>query len=1212
MSDGNESGTERWSYLLITFFTALFLGVNVKPFARSSNSPEPQLALKVKPESTAAKKDDAVAKKPYSAWKPLGVFLNEPNFDDPSFPSTSPQFKSYQCTAIVATVPDPYCTEFAHWFDSTVAAIEQALADNHYVLDNFVLPWPHDSAAASEFANVVPPWELYPGALLFRHLKEQQRLCVVFLVGESPTAGIAKPALAAAIDYSAQLQQFDSQLQPIRLLSPYFSGSLASLKAVLASNDDESRYFTIVAGAATGVDVDEFKRFGNVFSFRRTVLLQGALIQNIYDYIRDRDDHGKIAFLHEANTGFGVTLSTLTNKAIEKAIKEATEKAIKEAKDKAEKNDPGGQPPDEDEIARTIKKNSADDVLMLPFPLAVGSLRGQYDHERAIRHGGLPQPTAIGNRVAIPFNESLPFFAKEVQPFFKPMDDVNADLVLARIPSTISREQIRYVGLLATDVRDKIFLASQIRKFCPDVQLFTTASDLLFTHPDYNTDLKGMLIASTYPLFSRNQSWTHPLSVPKRRERLQFASQSDQGCYNATIALLDSGKSGRVRMDYGLPYPDLKSKQQGVQPVCWLSMVGNEELMPLHAIEDYTPDSDKYTPDSDKPLRRKDKSEAPIERLEFSLASVTVVVATCVFCLWRCVIALFAARAQAIEMILEGPSKPRENLKVPRVRSSGQLYRRRGDAYAKQQRWLICCEFGVLFVICSCLALICAIPLCQGLNGSWSDPSKEWVAAGLSLLATCAAALALLLLIEFPFARCFVAGANWFVQDRGENQATGVEVWRTTIALAGVIATVVLCLIVFMIFEFDKRISDVPGEAALFFLRVTDFENGLSPVVPTSIGLLMVWLWAHTHLKRLYEVDCLMIESPLPATVMHVAFSDEELRTLTQGPLHSLTWPQQFCVSGGIVLIGYAIWTRGLPTAELWPFDYLIFSLLTLVLSLIVLTLIEFRKLWKRLHALLVSIAQLPLDNAWKRVPAHVRSLVGGMFDSVRPRLSSFGAVLHHRLLIDLPSDEIAARQKKFLEESQQKNFLEESQPPDNDQRLSASKELIELGDESRHYAGQLAAAWMGDHTAFESSKDTSSRARQLREDFLVTYLILYLSQFMVLLRHYLTFITVASLAVLVAITAYPFQPRTLLLMTISSIILAALIVICLVVYGINTNEVFSRILKTEPDKLSFDRNLMATLVTYVAPLVVIMGFVIANAYTYLISALNPIFRALH
>lgn len=134
------------------------------------------------------------------------------------------------------------------------------------------------------------------------------------------------------------------------------------------------------------------------------------------------------------------------------------------------------------------------------------------------------------------------------------------------------KEKYRYVGLLATDPRDKLYLARLIRQYCPDVALFTVQSDLLYAHPEYNRYLEGMIVGSTYPLFNSNQLWSPPRQGST--QRLQFPRNMAQGAYNATLALLDRGEL----VDYGAPFGSQLGRPQ---PPIWLTVVGHEALWPL-------------------------------------------------------------------------------------------------------------------------------------------------------------------------------------------------------------------------------------------------------------------------------------------------------------------------------------------------------------------------------------------------------------------------------------------------------------------------------------------------------------------------------------------------------------------------------------------------------------------------------------------------------
>jgi hypothetical protein len=88
---------------------------------------------------------------------------------------------------------------------------------------------------------------------------------------------------------------------------------------------------------------------------------------------------------------------------------------------------------------------------------------------------------------------------------FSKRSAVDDELVLENLLRTIHREHARYVGVVATDVEDLIFLVHEIRSNCPNVVVFTTSANLLFAHTDATSELSGMLVFSTYPLFNELQ-----------------------------------------------------------------------------------------------------------------------------------------------------------------------------------------------------------------------------------------------------------------------------------------------------------------------------------------------------------------------------------------------------------------------------------------------------------------------------------------------------------------------------------------------------------------------------------------------------------------------------------------------------------------------------------------------------------------------------------
>ncbi len=123
-------------------------------------------------------------------------------------------------------------------------------------------------------------------------------------------------------------------------------------------------------------------------------------------------------------------------------------------------------------------------------------------------------------------------------PHFLQSRPATADLAMARILEKIKQEEIQAVGIVATDVQDVLFLAKQVRMYAPDVLLFTTESEVLYTHSDLVGYLRGMLVASTYPQSIRVDGWFG--KDVDRPVDLAFPSASSHGVYNATLGQLNA------------------------------------------------------------------------------------------------------------------------------------------------------------------------------------------------------------------------------------------------------------------------------------------------------------------------------------------------------------------------------------------------------------------------------------------------------------------------------------------------------------------------------------------------------------------------------------------------------------------------------------------------------------------------------------------------
>ena len=152
-------------------------------------------------------------------------------------------------------------------------------------------------------------------------------------------------------------------------------------------------------------------------------------------------------------------------------------------------------------------------------------------------------------------------------PQFSTLSVAANDLALSNLMRSLWRGGTRYVGILATDVRDKLFLAERIRRFAPDMVLFTFDDNLLYAHPRYGSVLDGTLVFSSFPLVTESEAWKPLFGGPEDRYRRQFIGEFQQGVYLATEELLAG--------------PATDGDRATPSPYAWISIVGNGSLWPL-------------------------------------------------------------------------------------------------------------------------------------------------------------------------------------------------------------------------------------------------------------------------------------------------------------------------------------------------------------------------------------------------------------------------------------------------------------------------------------------------------------------------------------------------------------------------------------------------------------------------------------------------------
>jgi hypothetical protein len=269
---------------------------------------------------------------------------------------SDPRF-NYDVDSIIAMVPDPIESGLSLKLDDEIDAIQRAAESEGYVLDRYKLPWPTPSEratkgpaakidqsedseptssdAAHSGAEPLAPSE--PGVLLFRD-ESRHRLLVVFIIGETPTSGIHKPALRRALRQACELRSaFASSLPrdecgvncpPISIMGPAFSGSQDSLLYAIhdwrslgsvgyGETNCRNAKIRIISGSATSIDQKLFQNSDNI-DFAATVIPDGAAVNELSKWIQC---HGmgtgngeRVAILSESNTGYGFAVRNALSK----------------------------------------------------------------------------------------------------------------------------------------------------------------------------------------------------------------------------------------------------------------------------------------------------------------------------------------------------------------------------------------------------------------------------------------------------------------------------------------------------------------------------------------------------------------------------------------------------------------------------------------------------------------------------------------------------------------------------------------------------------------------------------------------------------------------------------------------------------------------------------------------------------------------------------
>jgi hypothetical protein len=959
-------------------------------------------------------------------------FLDVPLQGEPQWPEHDRR-RNIKIDFLIATLPDPIESGLPHQFDRLFSSVQSALqgaSNQNFVLARFDLPWleclkkqgegkgeeKDKSVASPQSSNCGnnPKYEQEPGVALFTEPgaaakavpphrpvpdppvqapptsttptpQPETHVLLLYVIGETPTGGIHKTAMGAALSDVAwfcgfrhgdnhplpQWLQGKSNCADIRVMGPTFSGSAQSLDFVLSSwlnsfGELPVASVNIISGSATAIrpqsDFLNLQRIfasermkghtDRTFSFHSMQASNRTSFSFLLRYVQQIQPCGslrRVALLSEGNTVYGQTTPK--------------------------------RRPDKEILAdgRNLDShpcNTPTEVTRIPFPLHISQLRAALQRVRSSQRETAPQPAS--NSEGLPLDQSL----EEVNqrhdsvPPLSQLDTATAELVMSNLLSTISQEKYHYVGILATDVRDVIFLAREIREHCPETIIFAFNPDLLFLHPEENASLRGMLLVGSYPLFSFNQLWSPPYYAADMpgdqspRARFQFPDQGSQGIYEATLAFLGP-ESEKQMLEFGLPFEDVSQNPKPtadgrIRPPLWITVVGRDRMWPVQVYDlNSFSNARWYLYGADVKSAGDPKEEKRLWwRGLYPSGALVLSALVSVFSMTFC------------GLVLRQSRRSKGQLRIPRVagpvlESSSEensLRSRADEVPLRPQR-----EPSYLLAACASLTAFLTVALSALLVpsivmahvGAFHLPgwANEWGWA-VAVIALGCVALLMLLYTSWVLLTGLTRQAKqpWTVKgDDGDRSS-----WSHIAAGAAVLFSLCLYLGLWSILQ---ALPNGEFRTALFSsMRSLHLLSGVSPLLPVFLISMAGFIWAIGCYFRVRALEALESKSgflPLGFELAEISTLEKELRGLLQRS--TLFLPKSYIVVTLVLTSGVYLWLAFVRSVEAPPLYLLLFVSFVLLNLVLWLGVLRFFCVWRQMRHLLRQLSWSPLGAACNR-----------------------------------------------------------------------------------------------------------------------------------------------------------------------------------------------------------------------------------------------------
>jgi hypothetical protein len=492
---------------------------------------------------------------------------------------------------VIATAPDPVHTHLGLFFDRNIDAIQQGATSQNYLFDRAIMPWQYFVEPVKQETDeeklLRAVRESYPGLMIFRGAAAKTTL-FIFVVGETPTAGINKEQFHRAVEIIHEIREGRDHVGPgealdFGVLGPIFSGSLFSLREILDQYiqhfpADPTSRSRVIPVFSTVMGTDAIKSFdqGKPPQVRMTDFMEDgqtalyALLDHVCSLGYSSRD---VAVLNEDDTQYGTSVSALASSG------------------------PCRQ-----------------DVYAITFPRGISQFRSAYSKDLQIQS----QPTDANQTQRRNLRLDLEVTGNDddnVAPYAPTQTALSQEAIMLAIVSELRRREAKFIMVRATDALDELFLSRYLSSAYPDARLVVPTPDLLFAREEGGV-VDGALGLSVYPVSPANLNQLCP-SATGSKMFPAFPAASSVALYNATAALLGGfpGTGAATSRESNQTVESASAVQQScvLSPHLWLTIVSRNSVNPIQVLRTkaslYFPASGSDAPEEHD--RRSGRAQTP-------------------------------------------------------------------------------------------------------------------------------------------------------------------------------------------------------------------------------------------------------------------------------------------------------------------------------------------------------------------------------------------------------------------------------------------------------------------------------------------------------------------------------------------------------------------------------------------------------------------------